>query len=82
MLMKSTVRSQTPSGLVTPGATQIERDAGGFFPEGELAPVLLLAEVPAVIAPEHDDRVVLVRALVERVEQPADHRVAKVMAAR
>ena len=58
--MKSTVRSQTPPGLVTPGTTQMQRRAGRLLPEGELPPVLLLAEVPAVVAPEDDDRVVLV----------------------
>jgi hypothetical protein len=58
------------------GGDPDQRGAGGFFPQGELPPVLLLAEVPAVVAPEDDDRVVLVRAGVERVDQPADVHVA------
>lgn len=39
--------------------------------------MLLLAKVPAVIAPEYDDHVIPVRGCVEALHQSADHRVAK-----
>jgi hypothetical protein len=40
--------------------------------------MLLLAEMPAVIAPEHDDRVVALRALFERIEHATEHRIGEV----
>src|SRR5207249_2070647 len=44
----------------------------GSLPAGPFAPVLLFTEMPAVVAPEDDERVVGIRARVERVEQLAD----------
>ena len=49
-----------------------QRHAGRAFPAGPLAPVLLLSQVPAVVAPEDDRGRVAVRAAVQRVEEPAD----------
>ena len=60
------------AGLRHAGHDPDERGAGGLLPQGELPPVVLLAQVPAVVAPEHDDGVVLVGGLVEGVEQAAD----------
>jgi hypothetical protein len=47
-----------------------------LLPEGELTPVLLLAEVPAVVAPKDDDGVRLGGGSVVGVQQPANLRVA------
>lgn len=52
-----------------------QRYARADAPCAVLLPVLLLAEMPAVVGPEHDDGVVAVRARVERVEHAAEHRV-------
>ena len=40
--------------------------------------MLFLAEMPAVVGPEHDDRVLGVRPLLERIEHKAEHRIGKV----
>ena len=61
--MKSTVRSHVGVRLRHARHDEDQRRPGRLFPQGELPPVLLLAEVPAVVAPEDDDRVVLVGAL-------------------
>lgn len=50
-----------------------QRHAGAGPPTGELLPVLFLAQMPAVVAPEHDDGVVAMRALLQRVEHAAEH---------
>ena len=42
------------------------------FPQGVLAPVLILAEMPPVIAPQNDNGVVGVPALLQCIQQPAD----------
>ena len=47
------------------GSDDEKRNPCRFFPQRELPPVLLLAEVPPVIAPEDNDRVLPVRAGVE-----------------
>lgn len=39
--------------------------------------MLLLAQVPAMIAPEDDDRVIAIRALVECSHQSPNHGVEK-----
>src|SRR5690349_8791860 len=41
-----------------PGRHPNQRGASRLFPESELAPVMLLAQVPAMIAPKADDRIV------------------------
>jgi len=43
----------------------------GFFPEGELAPVLFSPSAKPSVAPKTDDCVVLVTAPVEAIDQPA-----------
>lgn len=48
-----------------------------FFPECELAPMLLFAQMPTLIAPEDDDCVIAIRALVECSHQSANHCVGK-----
>ena len=65
-------------GLRHAGHDPDVRRAGALLPERELAPVVLLAQVPAVVAPETDDRVVALGRLVVGVEQAAHHRVAEV----
>ena len=52
-----------------------ERHAGAGTPAGEFLPVLLLAKMPSVIAPEHDDGVVAMRARFERIEHATQHRI-------
>jgi hypothetical protein len=52
-----------------------ERRARGLFPESKLTPVLFLAKVPAVIPPQHDDRVFRIGRSIEAVDQTADHRI-------
>jgi len=60
-----------------------ERRARGFLPQRKFPPVVFLAEVPAVVAPEADDRVVLVGRFFQRIEQAADVLMSvKAMAAR
>ncbi len=48
-----------------------QRDARGLLVIGVLAPHAVVAQVPAVVAPEHDDRVPGETSLVERVEHAA-----------
>src|SRR2546426_917194 len=55
-----------------PGRDPDQRRARRLFPERELTPVLLLAQVPAVVAPEDDDRVLPVGALVQPIDQAPD----------
>ena len=50
-----------------------ERHTGAGAPAGELLPVLLLAEMPAVITPEHDDGVVALRTLFQRIKHAPEH---------
>src|SRR3712207_8968051 len=57
-------------GLGHAGGGDRERHAARLLPQRELAPVLLLAVVPAVIAPENDDRVVRIGALRQGLQQP------------
>ena len=59
-------------GLGQPGHIPDQGGPSGFLPEGELAPALLFPEVPAMIPPQDDDGVVLVRALLEGIEQATD----------
>ena len=47
------------------------------FPAGPFAPVLFLAQVPAVIGPEHDHGIVRVRTVIQRIQQTADVMVDK-----
>lgn len=49
-----------------------EWDACGLFPDGAFAPVFLFAEVPAVVADEHDDSFALTGVIFECVEEAAD----------
>jgi hypothetical protein len=71
--MKPTVRAHTPPGFVTPGATQIKGARVASSHRGEFSPMLFFAQVPAVVAPQHDNRVVAILALAERVDKAADH---------
>ena len=48
------------AGFGDTGNDPNEGCASGFLPEGEFSPVFLLAEMPAVVAPENDDGIVLV----------------------
>ena len=57
-----------------------ERHARRAFPQRVLARDAFLAEVPAVVAPEHDDRVPAAARGIERVEHAADLRVHKARA--
>ena len=59
------------------GNTHHQRHAVADAPAGELLPVLLFAEMPAVIAPQDDDGVVALRALIERSEHASEHGVGK-----
>ena len=45
---------------------------GGLLPDGSLAPVFLLAQVPAVIAHQHDEGFTPARVFLQAVEEPAD----------
>ena len=60
-------RSRSPSGGT------MTRGTNRAFPAGSFAPVLLLAEMPAVIAPEHDYGHVRVGARFQRGEQAPGH---------
>ena len=55
-----------------------ERHAGAESPAGEFLPVLLLAEMPAMITPECDDGIVAVRSVLQRIEHAAEHGVGEV----
>ena len=61
-------------GVVCRGRNN-QRRFGGLFVVGVFAPPAVIAEMPAVVAPQDDDGVVGRAALVERVEQAADLRV-------
>ena len=54
-----------------------QRHPRRFFPQREFLPVLLLADVHAVVRPQDDDRIGGMRAGVERVEQPSHLGVGK-----
>ena len=54
------------------GSGEDERGVRRLFPERVFGEAVLLADVVAVVGPEHDDRVVGVGASVERVEHLAD----------
>ena len=51
--------------------------AGGYIPKGVLAPVLFFTEVPTMVAPQHDERVVGMFTLLQRVENTTDLSVDK-----
>ncbi len=59
------------------GNSKDQRNASADSPGGELLPVLLLAQMPTVIAPQHDDRVVAIRTVFERVDDATDHSIGK-----
>ncbi len=63
------------TGLRCAGHHPHEGRTRGLLPQRELPPVLLLAEMPAVIAPEADHRVVAMRGLFIRIQHAADLRV-------
>ena len=54
-----------------------QRDVGSFLPQGELAPVALFAEMPAVITPQYDHGVVPVRAVIQGVDYATEHSVTE-----
>jgi len=41
-----------------------------FFPQCKFAPVELLAEVPAVVAPEYNHGIIQTRTFIERIDYP------------
>ena len=49
-----------------------ERGSRRFFPKSEFSPMLFLAEMPAVISPEHDHRVRRVGGPIKRIEKPIE----------
>ena len=53
--------------LVLPRQAKDHRHVGGFFPESEFGEAFFLSEVPAVVAPQDDDSIFCMRAVVERV---------------
>ena len=77
MSSRFTGRSQRCPGCVRPGTTNIHGRPGGSFPQRELAPMLLLSKMPAVVGPQHDDCVVLIGAGVESIQQPPNLRIEK-----
>ena len=59
-----------------------QRHTRGFLKQREFFPLLLLADVHAVIGPQYNDRVLRVRAFVQRIQQPPTCASAKLIDAR
>jgi hypothetical protein len=57
------------------GGGDHERRAGGILVVGELSPMTVLAEMPAVVAPEADDGVVRHAAFLQRLHEQTDLRI-------
>ena len=62
-------------GRTHPGYADDQRRPQGFLEQRVLAPDAVLAQVPAVVTPQGDDRVFAQAQLVEPCEHPADQRV-------
>ena len=57
------------------GSGNDQRCAGGVFVVGQLAPMPVLTEMPAVVAPEADDGVIRHAAFRQRLHEQADLRI-------
>ena len=53
-------------------AANDEGNVSGLFPDGSLTPVFLLAQMPAVVAHQHDEGFTPARVLLQLPEKPAD----------